>query len=41
MKIMRKSVAHMLVINKLNYKFSFVIIVHYEETEQIELKMNC
>jgi len=29
----------MLVMNNCNYEFSFVIIVHYVETEQIELKV--
>jgi len=29
----------MLVINNRNCEFSFVIIVHYDETEQIELKV--
>jgi len=33
------TVALVLAINNCNCEFSFVIIVHYEETEQIELKV--
>jgi len=38
-KITWTTVALMLIINNCNCEFSFVIIVHYDETEQIELKM--
>jgi len=36
---MKSTVALMLVINNCNFEISFVIIVHYVETEQIELKV--